>query len=145
MKGASAESRKMCCMKLHEYPKNCSRCLRYEISLGAGTEVKEIFWEVAGHYGFEIEEMSVAPDHVHMFLSFPRRYSIARVVGMLKSISASEIFDKFPEVRKQLWGGEFWGDGYFARTVGDKITADLIKRYIKYHRDGVHATQLKLL
>lgn len=107
-------------------------------------KAKEIFLEVAENYGFEIEEMRVAPDHVHIFLSFPPRYSIARVVGMLKSISASEIFEKFPEVRKQLWGGEFWEDGYFARTVGDKITADLIKRYIKYHRDEIHGKQLKL-
>ncbi len=100
--------------------------------------------EVSEHYGFEIQEMRVAPDHVHIFLSFPLRYSIARAVGMLKSISASEIFEKFPEVKKELWGGEFWEDGYFARTVGDKVTADLIKRYIKYHRDKLHGKQLKL-
>jgi putative transposase len=107
-------------------------------------KAKEIFLEVAENYGFEIQEMRVVPDHVHIFLSFPPRYSIARVVGMLKSISASEIFEKFPEVKKELWGGEFWEDGYFARTVGDKITTDLIKRYIKYHRDDVHGKQLKL-
>jgi putative transposase len=63
---------------------------------------------------------------------------------MLKSISASEVFERFPGVKKELWGGEFWEDGYFARTVGDKITADLIKRYIKYHRDEVRGKQLKL-
>ena len=106
-------------------------------------KAREIFGEVAENYGFEIQEMRVAPDHVHIFLSFPPRYSIARVVGMLKSISASEIFEKFPEVKKELWGGEFWEDGYFARTVGDKITADLIKRYIKYHRDEVHGKQFR--
>jgi putative transposase len=66
------------------------------------------------------------------------------VVGMLKSISASEIFEKYPEVKKQLWGGEFWEDGYFVRTVGDKVTADLIKRYIRYHQDETHGKQLKL-
>ena len=106
--------------------------------------VREIFSDIAAHHGFEIQEMKVAPDHVHIFLSFPPRYSIAHVVGMLKSISGSEIFDKFPEVKKELWGGEFWEDGYFARTVGDKVTADLIKKYIKYHRDEVHGKQLKL-
>jgi putative transposase len=100
--------------------------------------------EVAENYGFEIQEMRVAPDHVHIFLSFPPRYSIVRVVGMLKGISASEISEKFPEVKKELWGGEFWEDGYFTRAVGDKITADLIKCYIKYHRDEVHGKQLKL-
>jgi len=107
-------------------------------------KAKEIFLEVSGHYGFEIQEMRVAPDHVHIFLSFPPRYSIGKVVGMLKSISASEIFEKFPEVKKELWGGEFWEDGYFARTVGDKVTADLIRRYIKYHHDEIQGKQLKL-
>ena len=107
-------------------------------------KVKEIFGEVAERHEYEIEEVNVAPDHVHIFLSFPPRYSIVHVVGVLKSISAAEVFKKFPEVKKELWGGEFWEDGYFARTVGDKVTADLIKRYIKYHRDEIHAKQLKL-
>jgi putative transposase len=107
-------------------------------------KAKEIFLEVSEHYGFEIQEMRVALDHVHIFLSFPPRYLIAKVVGMLKSISASEIFEKFPEVKKELWGGEFWEDGYFARTVGDKVTADLIRRYIKYHHDEIQGKQLKL-
>jgi len=107
-------------------------------------KVGEIFLDIALHHGFEIQELRVAPDHVHMFLSFPPRYSIAHVVGMLESISASEVFDKFPEVKKELWGGEFWEDGYFARTVGDKVTADLIKRYIKYHHDEIQGKQLKL-
>ena len=103
-----------------------------------------MFLDVAEHHGFEIQEMRVAEDHVHIFLSFPPRYSISQVVGMLKSISASEIFKKYPEVKKRLWGGEFLEDGYFVRTVGDKVTADLIKRYIRYHRDETHGKQLKL-
>ena len=54
---------------------------------------------------------------------------------MVKSISASVIFEKHSEVEKELWGGEFWEDGYFARTVGDKVTAEVIKKYIAYHRE----------
>ena len=107
-------------------------------------KIKEVFEDVAEHHGFEIQEMRVALDHVHIFLSFPPRYSIAQVVGMLKSISASEVFEKYPEIEKELWGGEFWEDGYFVRTVGDKVTADLIRRYIRYHRDEIHGKQLKL-
>ncbi len=106
--------------------------------------VKEVFEEIAERHEFEIQEVRVAPDHVHIFLSFPPRYSIAHVVGVLKSITAAEVFEEFPEVKKELWGGEFWEDGYFARTVGDKVTADLIKRYIQYHRDEIHGKQLKL-
>ena len=98
-------------------------------------KAKRIFEEISGNHGFEIDTMEVAEDHVHIFLSFPPRYSIARVVGMLKSISASVIFKEHPEVKKQMWGGEFWEDGYFARTVGDKVTAETIRNYIEYHHD----------
>lgn len=94
----------------------------------------ELLREIADNFQFEIEEMEVAKDHVHLFLNFPPRYAIAKVVGILKSISASELFKEFPELRRQLWGGEFWEDGYFVRTVGDQVTAEVVKRYIQYHR-----------
>ena len=95
--------------------------------------VRELCCEIAGHHGFEIEELEVDKDHVHLFLSFPPKYAIGAVVGLLKAVSAKEIREEFPEVRKQLWGGEFWEDGYVVRTVGDKVTADVIKKYIRFH------------
>jgi putative transposase len=108
-------------------------------------QVKSIFQEIAIANEFEIDTMEVAADHVHIFLSFPPRHSISRVVAMLKSISASVIFREYPGVKKQLWGGEFWEDGYFVRTVGDKVTAEVIRKYIEYHRNHEKAPkQLKL-
>jgi putative transposase len=105
-------------------------------------EVKDIFQEIAINHDFEIDTLDVAKDHVHIFLSFPPRYSIVRVVGMLKSINASVIFAKHPEVKQKLWGGEFWEDGYFARTTGDKVTQEIIGRYLRYHRtQEKHLTQ----
>jgi putative transposase len=107
--------------------------------------VRELFLEIAAHHGFEIEELEVDKDHVHVFLSVPPKYSIGQVVGLLKAVSAREIRAGFPEVRKQLWGGEFWEDGYFARTVGDKVTADVIKKYIRFHEAKKRqAEQLKM-
>ena len=97
--------------------------------------VKELFQEIANNHDIDIDTMEIAPDHVHLFVSFPPRYSIANVVGKLKSISASVIFREFPEVKHQLWGGEFWEDGYFVRTVGDNVTAEVIKKYIQYHQN----------
>lgn len=97
--------------------------------------VKSVFEEVALEHGFEIDPMEIAPDHVHIFLSFPPRYSISKVVRILKSVSARVIFHEYSEVKRQLWGGEFWEDGYFARTVGDKVTVEVIRKYIQYHRD----------
>ena len=96
--------------------------------------VQECFEEVAFHNDFEIEAMEIADDHVHIFLGFPPRYSIANVVQRFKGRSAREMFKRFPEVKSELWGGQFWEDGYFVRTVGDKVTKEIIKKYIEYHQ-----------
>jgi putative transposase len=95
--------------------------------------VRELCCEIEGPHGLEIEELEVDKDPVHLCLSVPPKYSISAVVGLLKAVSAKEIREEFPEVRKQLWGGEFWEDGYVARTVGDKVTAEVIKKYIRFH------------
>jgi putative transposase len=122
-------------------PKYRKGILREDIK----ARTKEIFEEIAIHHDFEIDTLEIAQDHVHIFLSFPPRYSISKVVGMLKSISASVIFKECPEIKKELWGGELWEDGYFARTVGDKVTAEVIRNYIKYHREQEKSpTQLEL-
>ncbi len=63
-------------------------------------------------------------DHVHIFVEAPPKYSPAQVVQIMKRLSAREAFKRFPELRKQLWAGELWNDGYFVRSVGDKVTAD---------------------
>ncbi|MFC2015592.1 IS200/IS605 family transposase [Chloroflexota bacterium] len=96
--------------------------------------VAEVFREVAANHDFETDTMEIAKDHVHLFVSFPPRESIARVVSKLKRISASVIFREYPGVKRELWGGNFWQVGYFARTVGDAVTAEVIRRYIQYHQ-----------
>ena len=95
--------------------------------------VRALLCEIAGHHGLEIEALEVDKDPGPLFLSFPPKYSIGAGVGLLEAVSAKEIREEFPEVRKQLWGGEFWEDGYVVRTVGDKVTADVIKKYIRFH------------
>ena len=96
--------------------------------------VRKLFVDIAEHYDSTIEEMEVSPDHVHLFCSFPPRYSIAQVGTRFKSLSARAIFREFPRVKRRLWGGELWEDGYVARTVGDKVTAEVIRRYMQPHR-----------
>ena len=96
--------------------------------------LKVTFQEISERYEFEIDTMEVKDDHVHLFLSAGPRYSPARIVQIIKSISAKMVFEQFPEVKKQLWGGELWSDGYFVRSVGDKVTSEIIRRYIKYQQ-----------
>lgn len=86
-------------------------------------------------YKIEIEDKEVAIDYVHLLVSFPPRYSIAEVVGLIKSKSVRRLFCEFPRVKRRLWAGELWGDGYFAQTVGNRMTRQTIEKYIKHHRD----------
>jgi putative transposase len=65
-------------------------------------------------------------------------------VQILKSISARELFRQFPHLRRKLWGGQLWSDGYFVRAVGDEVTGDVIRRYIKYHQHDQGIVQLSL-
>lgn len=97
--------------------------------------LKEIFREIAEHYEFVIDTMEVMDDHVHLFLEVPPKYAPAEVVRTIKSISAKTMFREFPEIKKSLWGGELWNDGYFVRSVGDKVTAEVIRNYIRYQHD----------
>ena len=106
--------------------------------------LKTIFNKIADEYGFRIDTMEVMEDHVHIFVEVPPRYSPARVVQVMKSISAREVFSKFPELRKHLWAGELWNDGYFVRSVGDKVTADIIRRYIEYQAHEDDSIQLNM-
>ena len=107
--------------------------------------MKELFADIAIQYDIVIDEMEVSPDHVHIFCSFPPRYSIAQIVTRFKSLSARTIFREFPRIKRRLWGGELWEDGYFVRTVGDKVTAEIIRRYIQYHQgEKAEAQQLNL-
>ena len=106
--------------------------------------LKEVFQQIAEEYGFEIDTMEVMEDHVHIFIEAPPRYSPAEVVQIMKSISAREVFKKFPKLRKQLWAGELWNDGYFVRSVGDKVTADIIRKYIEYQTHEDDSIQLKM-
>jgi putative transposase len=104
--------------------------------------IVETMRRIAEEYEFEIDELSVEEDHVHLFISFPPRYSIARVVGILKSISASRAFERFKWLRERFWSGELWEDGYAVRTVGDAVTAELIRRYIRRHQAATNQPEL---
>ena len=106
--------------------------------------LKEVFQQIAEEYEFRIDTMEVLEDHMHIFIEVPRRYSPAQVAQIMKSVSARELFKKFPKLRKQLWAGEFWSEGYFIRSVGDKGTADIIRKYIEYQTHEENSLQLHM-
>ena len=91
--------------------------------------------EICEAYDIEILEMEIMKEHIHLLVSFPPSRSIGEVVRIIKSNSGRGLFREFPGLKKRLWGGEVWEDGYFARTVGDRMTRDVVARYIEHHRD----------
>ena len=97
--------------------------------------VSECFCEVVRgigeRYGWVVDTMATDGNHVHLFLGAPPRYAPAELVKVIKSLTAREIFRRFPEVKRELWGGEFWGDGYYVRTVGSEVTEAVVREYIK--------------
>jgi putative transposase len=79
----------------------------------------------------EYVERNIQPDHVHLVLSFPPKYSIAKIVGVIKSNTGRELKEKFEFLRRRYYGrGGIWSVGYFASTVG--LDEAMIKHYVKY-------------
>ncbi|MBI4676100.1 MAG: IS200/IS605 family transposase [Elusimicrobia bacterium] len=96
--------------------------------------LKRIFAGIAERYGFAIVEQEVQPDHVHLFVNAPPRFSPAELVKILKSVSWNRLMKEMPDMREVVWGGALWSSGYFVRATGDAVTAEVIKRYIRYQR-----------
>jgi putative transposase len=84
-------------------------------------------------YDTEIEALEVDVDHVHMCIAVPPQESVGEAVQRLKSLSARHMFKRFPYLRKTFWSNEMWSPSYFVRSIGDRVTAEMVKRYIEDH------------
>ena len=76
-------------------------------------------------------EIGAEKDHVHFLLQSVPDYSAQKIIQTIKSITAIQIFKKFPELRKELWGGEFWTKGYYENTVSKHGNEEVIGKYVK--------------
>ena len=95
-------------------------------------------------YALEISMMGFDQNHVHLLCKFLPKYSGGQVIKLIKSITAKEVFKKVPEVKKDLWGGEFWTDGYYIATISGKGNKKVIENYIKKQGREKDLKQLKL-
>ena len=93
--------------------------------------VKATSLEIAQRYDLAVEQIGTDGDHIHLLLSFHPKYSIGQVVRLFKSITAQRLFKQFPELKRELWGGEFWTDGYYAATVGTGGNWSVVEAYVK--------------
>ena len=104
--------------------------------------LKEICLEISKRYEIEFLEIGTDKNHVHFLVQSVPSYSPTKIIQTIKSITAREIFARHPEVKKKLWGGEFWSDGYFVNTVSKFGSETTIRNYVK--NQGVEEEYVKL-
>ena len=107
-------------------------------------DLGEIFHRLARQKESAIEEGHIMPDHVHMMIAIPPKYSVAQVVGYIKGKSAIHIARLYMERRRNFVGQHFWARGYFVSTVGrdEKI----IREYIRHQEnEDRRVDQMKLV
>ena len=95
-------------------------------------------------YAIEISHVGFDKNHVHFLCKFLPKYSGGQIIRLIKSITAKEVFEGVPEIKKELWGGEFWTDGYYFGTVSGRGDRGVIEKYIQNQGRQADVTQLKL-
>lgn len=98
---------------------------------GIPLAIVEIANEIEERYDIEFEKIGCDINHIHILVSFKPSLSGSDVVSIFKSITARELFKRFPALRKELWGGELWSDGYYIATVGERGDWNTVKKYIE--------------
>jgi putative transposase len=93
--------------------------------------LKEVCIKIEDRYQIKFLEIGTDKDHVHFLVQSVPTYSVTKIITIIKSLTAKEIFKICPQVKKQLWGGEFWSDGYFASTVGKHGDEETIAKYVQ--------------
>ena len=112
--------------------------------------IKKICIEISKSYEMHFVEIGADKDHVHFLVQSVPTYSPTKIVRTIKSITAREIFRQIPSIKKELWGGEFWTDGYYINTVSKRGNEDVVRQYVKKQGnegdyEQLHFVQLKLI
>jgi len=104
--------------------------------------IKTVCQEISKRYEIYFLEIGSDQNHIHFLIQSAPTYSPTKIITIIKSILAREIFKKYPEVKKELWGGEFWTDGYYVNTVsrygGEKQIQKYIQNQGKDYRKSYH-------
>jgi REP element-mobilizing transposase RayT len=97
--------------------------------------IKETCEEISKRYEIYFLEIGTDKDHVHFLIQSVPKYSPTQIVKIVKSITAREVFSRCPQVKKKLWGGEFWSDGFYVATVSEHGNEKVIANYVKNQGD----------
>ena len=106
-------------------------------------EIGGILRELCNRKGIEIVEAECCPDHIHMLIKIPPKYSVSEIMGYLKGKSSLMIFDRHANLKYKYGNRHFWCRGHYVDTVGKN--AKKIEQYIKTQlQEDITADQLTL-
>ena len=113
------------------------------LSADIETGLLTIAADIQERYGgdIEFEEIGCDQNHIHLLCSAHPKIAPGTLIRIYKSITARELFKKFPKLKRELWGGEFWSDGYYAATVGERNNWETVAKYVK--NQGQPASSLR--
>ena len=93
--------------------------------------IQETAKGISKRYAIEMEAIGCDKDHIHLLCGAHPKMAPGRIVQIFKSITAREVFRRKPTIKNELWGGEFWTDGYYVATVGERGNWDTVEKYIQ--------------
>ena len=96
-------------------------------------DIGQILRKLCEHKGIEIIEANACPDHIHMLVSIPPKYSVSQIMGYLKGKSSLMIFDRHANLKYKYGNRQFWCKGYYVDTVGrnKKAIAEYIRNQLQ--------------
>ena len=92
--------------------------------------VRTLIREICFQEDIEIIKGHISSDHVHLFVSYPPKLCISKMVQLMKGRTSRKILMEFGEMKRHFWGRHIWARGYFAASSGN-VTDEVIKRYIE--------------
>ena len=126
---------KHACHKVYVIKYHMIFCVKYRKDMFLNAEyvehLKNILQEIEKRYYLTPETVGFDEDHVHLLMHAAPRYSPSHVCQIVKSITAREMFKQSPEIKKELWGGEFWSDGGYIGTVWEGTYRNFFKNFTK--------------
>ena len=96
-----------------------------------GECLKGICIEISERYEINFVEIGYESDHVHFLVQSVPTNNVSEITRTIKSIIAKQLFQRHPEIKAKLWGGNFWTSGYYANTVGQYGNEEVIRKYIE--------------
>jgi putative transposase len=108
----------------------CPKYRRDVLTGPVAAEVNTVLESVCRERGWPVISKEIQPDHIHLFLSIPPAIAVADVIKVLKGVSARHLFQRFPVLRRRLWGGHLWSPSYYVGTAG-AVSAETIQRFIE--------------